>query len=439
MINWRKPVIFALFYLSGSKIPRNLKIIQKLSRSSKNNIKKYQDEKLKKILLHAYKNVPYYHRVLAESGVITKSGRINLKKFSNIPILTKDIIRREGKNLYSRDYKCRGYYKNTSGGSTGEPIVFIQDKEYSDWNDATKIYYFNSLGMDFGKPEIKLWGSDRDILQGNLTFKDRFSNWIYNRKFFNCYDFSEGKIRALIDLNNKYKPVGYWSYMEAMDELAEYIVENKIEVHKPKYIVSSIGPLAISTRKKVEKAFDCSLYDQYGSREVGIIAGEMKGEDGKKIFTWFNFIEVGPNKESRVIVTNLRNYSMPLIRYDLGDVVLGNSNSIKKIYGRTLGYFHKKNGSLVHSHFIVQALFYKDWIKRFQIIQEKSGEINIAVEIRKGQKAKIDDQKEIKEKIRKLFGKGQKVKFSYEKNIKPSKSGKYLYTICQYKKNEDKK
>ena len=81
MINWRKPIIYALLYLSGSKIPQNLKEIKNLEKISRKELEKYQEDKLKKLLLHAYKNVPYYKKVLKEVELINDKEEVVLKKF----------------------------------------------------------------------------------------------------------------------------------------------------------------------------------------------------------------------------------------------------------------------------------------------------------------------------------------------------------------------
>jgi phenylacetate-CoA ligase len=195
-----------MLYGTRSKIPAYIKEIECVDKLPLKQKKKHQKEKLRKILLHAYENVPYYHKVLGKAKVVV-NGEINLDNFDKIPLLTKTIIRKEGKNLYAKDYKKRKPYENTSGGSTGEPVRFIQDKEYNEWNIATKLYLFKKLGKNEGEPEIKFWGSDRDIILGGLSLKDRFINFFYNRKFFNSYNFNENKYDDLIELNNKFKPV----------------------------------------------------------------------------------------------------------------------------------------------------------------------------------------------------------------------------------------
>ncbi len=447
-MNWRKPLIYSLLYASGSKIPENLKQIRKYEYAGRQELDEVRWRKLEKLLIHAYKNVPYYHRVLENCGAIGP-GKVNLEKFSEIPVLTKGIIRKEGQNLYSRDYKSRKPYENTSGGSTGEPVRFIQDKEYDDWNIATKIYFNIVLGKELGQPEIKFWGSDRDILAGNLTVKDRLINLLYNRKFFNSYRLGEQEIRQLIDLNNRFKPVAYWAYMESALELSNYLSRHELYFYPPEIVISTIGPLTDEVKENIETNMSCKVYNQYGSREVGAISCQCTKQRSMHTFPWWNHVEIldeqgeaVQNQEGRVVVTTLHNYSMPLIRYDIGDVAVAggwgcdcgrNSMLLKTVIGRTLGYFKKADGSLAHSHFLVQALFFKDWIKRFQIIQDEIDHVLIKIQLNENAKAIETDVEDITRKTKILMGESCKVDFEYVEDISRTASGKYVYTLCKVK------
>ncbi len=447
-MNLRKPIIYCLLYASGNKIPKYLKQIKKYEKLSRQEIKELINKKLEKLLLHAYSNVPYYHRIFEDCGVIV-GGKVKLENFQKIPLLTKQIIRAEGRNLYSKDYKSRGPYDNTSGGSTGEPVRFIQDKEYDQWNIATKLYFNIVLGKEPGEPEIKFWGSDRDIIEGNLTGKDRIINLLYNRRFFNSYRLGRKEINELIKLNNRFKPVGYWSYMESALELAEYLSKHETQFHPPKIVVSTIGPLTEEVKQKIESGMQCKVYNQYGSREIGVAACQCREQKGLHTFPWWNYLEIlddkgqhVEDKEGRIVATTLHNYSMPLIRYDIGDVAVGggyeckcgrNTFLLEKVLGRTLGYFKKADGSLAHSHFIVQALFFRDWIKVFQVIQDEIDHILIKVQLNAGAVPPQGDIDDITGKIKLLMGDSCAVDFEFVDNISRTASGKYVYTLCKVK------
>ncbi len=445
----RKAVIDAMFYLSGSGIPRNLKEIKRYEYASNQELRALTEEKLTKLLIHAYENVPYYHRILEQVGVVVE-GTVRLENFGCVPLLTKEIIRKEGANLYAKDYKTRKPYHNTSGGSTGEPIDFVQDKEYDQWNTANKLYFNSVLGKEPGWREIKLWGSDRDIIKGTLGPKDRIINYLYNRRFFNAYRLNDRTLSELVRLNNSFRPRAYWSYMESALELADFLSRNEIDFHPPDIVISTIAPLTERVRSKIESAMKCKVYDQYGSREVGALACECRRQNGLHCFDWSHYTEVLDENNKpvtaeagKIIVTTLCNYSMPLIRYDIGDVAEADSSEcpcgrntfrLKKILGRTLGYFKKSDGSLVHSHFIVQSLFFKDWIKKFQIIQTQYDRVLIKLEKKdRSTPPPPDDLEDITEKTRILMGRACVVDFEFVEEITKTQSGKLLYTICQVK------
>ena len=443
---YRKYLILALLFLGGRKIGRYLKEIQQLEKASAGDIKQHTEQKLKQLLLHAAQNVPYYRKILPESGVVA-NGIVRLENFSRTPLLTKDIIRQQGEKLYSSDAKNRKPYTNTSGGSTGEPVSFLQDKKYDDWNNATKIYFNTVLGKQLGQREIKFWGSDRDILEGTLAIKDRLINWLYNRKFFNSYRLNDALLNDLIKLNNTFKPKAYWSYMESALELADFLSGNDIDFHSPEIVISTIGPLTPPVKERIEAGMGCKVYNQYGSREVGVIACQCKEQKGLHTFPWWNHVEVvnadGSTVEygqGNLVITTLHNYSMPLIRYDIGDVAVMGDNEcpcgrkttvLDSVIGRTLGYFKKADGTRVHSHFIVQALFFRNWIQRFQIVQEAFDRVVLLIEPKDGNQPNEEDLVDIRNKTQVIMGSDCTIETRIVDKIERSQSGKFVYTICK--------
>ena len=238
--------------------------------------------------------------------------------------------------------------------------------------------------------------------------------------------------------------------MESALELANFLLREKKLFHPPRIVISSIGPLTDEVKKKIESGMKCKVYNQYGSREVGAIACQCREQKGLHTFPWWNYVEILDEKnrlvedeqEGNIIVTTLHNYSMPLIRYEIGDVAIGggyecscgrNTFLLKKVLGRTLGYFRKADGSLAHSHLIVQALFLRDWIKKFQIIQDKIDHILIKVQLNENRKPCNEDIEDITRKTKILMGQSCQVDFKFVDNISKTASGKFLYTVCKVK------
>ncbi len=439
----RKNLLYILYSLSGIKIPQNMKTISSIDKLSFAEKKNYQLQQIEKLLLHSYEKVPYYRKILREVGVV-KNNKVFIENFHKIPVLTKEKIIEIGWNIYSKDHKKRKSYTNISGGTTGEPVRLVQDKKYREWGSASLKYMFESLGKEIGEAEIMLWGSYRDIIKGHINLRSRIYNKIIRKHFFNSYNFTKENMMKLVLIHNKIKPTVYWTYVDSIYEFSKFVLQEDIDLFPPRFIVTTIGPLYSDQRDIIQQAFKCRVLNQYGSREVGLISYEDNPNSEMKVCFYNNLVELisldGSSDEKRIIVTNLNNYSMPLIRYDIGDIGIQGQKffqfndlrsyfTIKNVVGRTLGFFKKNDGTLIHTHYMIEQLFYKDWIKQFQIVQKDYDSIVFRIVLNNEPKKK--DLEKIKRETRFLMGEECKISFAFVDEIKPTQSGKYIYTKCE--------
>jgi phenylacetate-CoA ligase len=325
-MNWRKPLLNGIFHLQRNPIPKELKLLRSIEFKSPGYILSLQEERLKNLLLHAWNNTDYYKQILEKCGVV-RSGIVNLDRFEEIPILTKDIIKSEEKRLKAKSLPSyRKVYENSSGGSTGKPLKFYQDIYYWNLNVASKIYRFETLGKKLGEKEMKIWGSLDDLLKGSEGLETKLQNFLYNRKSVQCYQLTENIIMSIINEINKYKPKLIWVFIDQMQIIAKYINENKIQVHKPAAIFAGATKVYEHTRKEIQEAFGAPVIDFYGSREFGDVACECEKRKGLHIASILNKVEVVDKNNNSVkeqdgdlIITSLMNYAMPFIRYKIGD------------------------------------------------------------------------------------------------------------------------
>jgi len=449
MMNWRKPLIYCLLYASGSKIPQHLKFFKKYEYLSYEEIRQITDSKLKKLLVHAYHNVPYYNKILKQTGVID-GQEVRLERFPDIPILTKSIIRQQGENLYSKDHKKRCSYKNTSGGSTGEPVTFMQDKNYSDWNIANTIYLKTFASQDIGEKEFRLWGSERDLLDKEKPAV-RLRNWLYNRMELNAFKMSKDEMVQFVNKINRARPTWIESYVQAITEFSRFIRENNLTIASPRGVLTSAGTLYPQMQQLIERVFKCKVFNRYGSREVGSIACSCEKDEGLHVSIWNNYLEilndnfqtVQPGGIGRIFVTNLNNYSMPLIRYQIGDFGIAAENRecscgrktplIKGVVGRHMEVFKTKNGKIIPAEFFIHfigVVYNEGYIKKFQVVQKDYDQIVIKAVIDNLQKFN-ESKTKIVNSIRKVMGQNCRVDFELVDEIQLSNSGKYLYTISE--------
>ena len=422
-MNWRKPCVLALLHMSGSGIPKILTEIRHAAQLSDQGQKEYQHQKLIRLLRYAHNHVPYYRRLLVQYGVI-KNDVVNLENFRNIPVLTKKSIRTQKDRLHS-DQRRYGQYRNTSGGSTGEPVMLLQDKMYSDWNIANKIWIKLEAGQEIGERELRFWGSERDLIEGKERLSIRMRNWLYNRKEFNTFRMTEKDMARYVEEWNRYNPLWIEAYVQSIYEFARFIQRQGIYIRPPdKGILTSAGTLYPHMQRAIAEVFRCKVYNRYGSREVGDIAF---GQDMLKICFWNQYVE---EIDGRIYVTNLNNFSMPLIRYDIGDMGELQGMTLQKIQGRVNDILRTADG-VIDSAAVTTALYHDLHGNRFtsfcryQLNQKTPGSFLL--------KVVVDDHKEWKKERSRLRHALVTVLGDVEviikevKHIAPQKNGKYRY------------
>jgi phenylacetate-CoA ligase len=434
---WRHAAIEGLLRASRSGVPGWLRAFRELEQAPPAIIDEHRRLKLLDLLRHCHAHVPFYRQQI-ESCDLDLSDDFSTGELDKLPLLTKETIHSEGARLYSDDRQQRGAFRNSSGGSTGKPVVFLQDRAfYAQSVIAAKFIYNEFLGKSPGEPEINLWGSERDISRGSLGAKQRFTNFVYNRRFQNFFLVDDSKLKRFVEEINRAKPVSMWAYVEAIDLLAKFIRRNKLSVHSPRFIISTAGTLHSGIRNLVEGVFRCPVYNQYGSREFGAIAFEMQDQDGLRGLPYLNYTEI---VDGKVVVTGLTNYSMPLLRYEIGDTAEPWSGTqdddfgcrrkvFKAITGRVHSHFKTAKGELIHGLFFTHQFYFLDWVRQFQVVQERFDYIRCNL-VLADEPVKADMER-IRTHIRAAMGEDCEVEFQFTEHIAPSASGKHLYTICK--------
>ena len=450
-MNINKILIFTFLKLRKSHIPSLLDFLLDREYKPMENNKKIQEENLKKILLHAFNNVPYYTKIFKKIQVIDEENNVHLEHFSNIPILTKSLIQENFEHLKSNDLSARHWYLNTSGGSTGIPTKFIQDDFSSDYEAASKYFFSMLAGKDVGFKEIKLVGSERDIMKGSIGTKAHLTNLLLNRYFLNSFKMSECEMAKYVDVINKKKPVIIEAYVQSIYELAKFIRINNLEVYSPKSILTSAGTLYPEYKQLIEDVFDTKVYNRYGSREAPAIACSCEKDEGLHLNIFNHYVEIlNDNLEpcksdeiGHIYITTLNNYSMPLIRYQIGDMGIPVENDkcscgrglplIKNVVGRETDVFKTQDGRIIPAEFFIHfigVVYNKDFISKFQVVQKEYNFVVIKLVLR--DETKFNSyKKKIIDSIQMVMGLDCKVEFEFVDNINPSKSGKYLYTISE--------
>jgi phenylacetate-CoA ligase len=383
----------------------------------------YSEYRLENILKHAINNTKYY-------------SQFKNKSLEEFPILTKDIIRENFENLKSNDLDKRNWFLNTSGGSTGEPVKFIQDMEFRNIQRVLAYEQKSWTGYKFGELMVKLWGNDKEILSDKKNYKAIFLDWLKNVYFLNSYSLTKEKIEKYINYLNEKQPKLLLSYIQSIYQLAKYAKDNNIKVNKLNAIMTTAGTLHKNQKELIEEVFQTKVYNRYGSREVGNIAASKNSDE--LIVSKGVFLEVltkngkiTKNGIGDILVTSLINYAMPLIRYNIGDVAElkteGDIQIIKKLYGRDVDMFKTKNGDFVDGEYFSDLFYFMEWVYKYQVIQKDYDYILVKIATKS---PNYEDLEYIKKGIKKIMGEC-KIDIKILEDIPQLSSGKFRYTISE--------
>jgi phenylacetate-CoA ligase len=213
--------------------------------------------------------------------------------------------------------------------------------------------------------------------------------------------------------------------------------------------MSSAQMLTSTTRTEIEEALGTKVFDKYGAREFSGIAYQCESSDHHHVMDESYIVEIlndgkpaKPGETGEIVITDLNNYSVPLIRYRIGDLAVAVDNSkpcpcgrslsqIGDIQGRTQAIVYCSNGRWLPGTFF--AHFFKDYdniVLHFQIIQEdKNG---FGLKIVKGYQWNQKDWEELINDLRDYVGETQ-IQIEFVENIPLLKTGKRTPVISHLK------
>lgn len=445
-MNWRKPVYLSYAALRGYRFPS---FLTRYSREHECGAGfGTAEHALAQLLRHCRTSVPYYAALLRRQGDVHLEDGDPVACLSRLPVLTKTAIRANFSGLQSTDLWRRTWSYNTSGGSTGEPIQFVQDREYEDRCKAISLLCHSLWGREVGQPLVRLWGSERDIIAGTQSFAARLFNSLTNVAWVNAFNLSPQRMREGVEILNRKSPALVMAYASAAYEFARFADREALSIVPQQAVVTSAGTLYPFMREPIARVFGCPVYNLYGSREVSLIGCEIPGVNGLWVPPWSNFVEilddagqpVPAGVEGNIVVTCLTNFAMPLLRYRIGDrgalepEVRVNGHRrvqvLKGISGRHVDMFRTRDQKLVDGEYFTHLLYFRPWVGKFQVVQKTHDHLVFKVVKVNGGPAPAELD-EIVAKSRLVMGGQCQVDFEFPGELPPHPAGKYRYTISE--------
>lgn len=363
--------------------------LQRTQWFDRRKISQIQIKKLGLIISHAYNNVAFYRELYNSVGVN------NVLTIENIPYITKDMIRRVPlERLVAGGVITKKHELSYTSGSSGEPLKKVKDDKEAWYLDALRLRSFLAQGAKL---------SDRICTVRPVPAGQGFKVYRVTEKkgLYGLLRASRARplplssdVEAHVKLIKKWRPHILSTLPSYLIQLIDFCKRNDVSLTF-KMIRTQGELLSQQTRKIIEDFFQTCVFDSYGAGEVGHVAWECPTREGYHINAEAIFVEVlrdgvavSPGEQGEICVTALYKYSMPFIRYLLGDIVTVIDDEcscgrglplIGKIYGRTVDVIFRRDGLPVFPLTILQTLHDIEGLDRFRVVQRSDYVVEVFV------------------------------------------------------------
>ena len=402
-----------------------------------------QWQRLKRLLEHCHREVPYYQRRWRELGVVPADIR-NLDDYAKLPLLTKADIRANFDELQADSWRGRLLTKAT-GGSTGEPMRFGYTRESNDRRTAVMWRGYEWAGSRMGRRTLFLWGGAVGEPTRTHQLKDAIYNRLFARHVLNSFHMTEANMAEYADAIDRYRPEIIVAYVGPLVRLAQWLIANKRRIWRPQGIIGAAEALHEFQREIIEQAFGAPAFNTYGCREFMLIAAECEKRHGLHVNADHLVVELHKPRHAppdthtgEVVITDLFNYGMPFLRYANGDMATAATEAcscgrglplLSRVEGRVLDAIRTPSGHVLPGEFFPHMLKDVPGVQRFQLVQRQLDRLDLAIV----RGADFDEASlaYIRREVAKVLGDSVELDCHFVDDIPLTPSGKLRVTVSE--------
>jgi phenylacetate-CoA ligase len=407
-----------------------------------NRNRQWQD--LRRLLRHAEESSPFYQRRFADANLHADEIQ-SFEDLAKIPPLTRDDLRHHLEDIYSRKFRREDLKQSATGGTTDTPVPILRSSESIRWKNAVLLRLNAWAGFLPGDKVFYLWGALQDYSE-NPSLRWRLYDRYLMRQVWAPTSLLNGEVlESYRQKINQFRPRIIYAYPTPLALFCEYLRDSGRTFHRPQSVIFTAEPLLATQRRVIEEVLRCPVFEHYGSRDFGMIAAECEAHQGLHVNPAAAFVEFiplhGAEEEGlhEILVTDLLNYGMPLIRYRINDcAMLGPERCpcgmgfplIQQIAGRTTDNFLLPSGDVVPGISLTNRVIQVcPGIKKIQVIQEAL--CDFRVRYVRGDGFAQEDLNHLREKLNVYFGDSIKWSFEHTAEIPREKSGKTRLCISR--------
>jgi phenylacetate-CoA ligase len=360
---------------------------------SREQLEQAQTQELIALLSYAGQNVPYYRELFRKLRFDPRSVETRAD-LAQLPLLTREIVQERYEDLVDPAHRGKNLKKGTSG-STGKPLKFEYSHESECWRQAVKLRGYGWAGYRPGRKAFFYWAR---VSGGPPSPKMRVDRALKRETFIDSMKQDEAARRAALEDLRRTQPEVIVCYTQACAQFARWICDNGLRDWDDIPVICAAEAVLPADRAALSRAFGPDIFETYGSRETMLMGAECEAHAGMHLSEENLVVEVAragtpvaPGESGDVVVTDLHNYGMPMIRYVNGDVaVLGPQQRcacgrglrrLERVDGRRADTMYDALGNAVPG-IVFHVLFSdarREIIRQFQAVQTEDGSVTLKV------------------------------------------------------------
>jgi phenylacetate-CoA ligase len=419
------------------------KLLEKTQWLTKKQLEDIQWFRLQDLWSFLWQHNEYYRARFRNAGL--DPGSLSTPEdIKRLPILCKKDIRENTKDLISHGFEINSLLHFKTGGSTGKALDIFLTDECSEMRNACARRHDRWAGWNPGEAIGAVWGNP------NLpkTIKEKLMNELVQPYIYlDTMALSDNSVRKFVYDWRLAKPSLLFGHAHSLYVLAKEMDKLGISGIDPAGIISTSMMLLPHERHFIEGIFGVKVTDRYGCEEVSLIGSECEYHNGMHLNIEHLVIEfvkddgsyAAAGEQGNIVVTDLMNMAMPLVRYKVEDIgvpielkcrcgrglpLMGN------VTGRVADFLVKHDGTKVAGVSLIEnTLTNLPGIDQLQIIQENYE--YICLNVVPGKNYSSAAGKSLVDYFVNVFGKEVHVTLQLTGEIAPEQSGKYRFSICR--------
>lgn len=428
----RNKVYFHIDKLKGGIVSKVISELDQFEKSVESHKREIVTEKLTSLLKDITQHVPFYSQY---------SSR---EKLSSFPIIDKKTIINNHADFLSKRFSKEHLIPVHTSGSYGTPLTYYRTP-YKKKGQLAEVIFFGR------KSDYEL-GVRHGYFRSNPG-KSKFKYWIQNETLFISKRLNRAFVETGLEKLRKQKIKGLIGFPSAITFLAKKAIAEGFTStdFNVVSVITSSENLTGYQRDIIKEAFNCKIQNRYATEELGLL-GHQYEKDGLFEFNTCHYIfevlkldkdeSVDVGEMGRIVVTDLHSNSMPLIRYETGDLgVLGGFfsvqdawvDSIQKLSGRTMQIIFSTTDEPLYPLYFDSIMDNYDIFHQYQIIQESKNTYTLRLVTNENFSLDSFDKLSFINKFYEWLGKDAIIEITYVEDIEKLPSGKRPYIINKYK------